>query len=53
MTGVGAMIGPLFGTALYGVGMAVPYTASAGLLLLLTLFVFANPGLRRATNTTV
>lgn len=50
VTGVGAMIGPLFGTVLYQVGMAVPYAASAGLLLLLTVFVFVNPRLRRAAD---
>lgn len=50
VTGIRAMIGPLFGTALYGVGINVPYMASAGLLLLLTVFVFVDPRLRRAAG---
>lgn len=50
VTGVGAMIGPLFGTVLYQVGMTVPYVASAGLLLLLTVFVFVHPRLRQLTG---
>lgn len=46
--GVGAVVGPLLGTALYQVDIAAPYIAGAILLSVLTLFVWTHPAVRRA-----
>lgn len=46
--GVGAVVGPLLGTALYQVDIAAPYIAGAVLFSVLTLFVWTHPAVRRA-----
>jgi DHA1 family multidrug resistance protein-like MFS transporter len=46
--GIGAVVGPLFGTILYQLDMRYPLVISCALLLLLTVFVFANKVLRSA-----
>lgn len=42
------MLGPLLGTALYEIGLAVPYLLGAVLLAGLAVFTFVHPGLRQA-----
>ena len=44
--GMGRLIGPLFGTALYQLASEMPYAVSAGLLGVVLFFVIASPQVR-------
>lgn len=45
--GLGRTIGPLLGTALYEIGAELPYAASASLIAVVLLYLFASPRVRR------
>ncbi|WP_227287713.1 MFS transporter [Boseongicola sp. H5] len=47
--GAGAVIGPLIGTGLYQAQITAPYIASATLFVILIVFVWTHPSVKRAT----
>jgi len=51
--GLGAVVGPLLGTGLYALGIAVPYLVTAALLLGVTAFVWVYPAARAASPRSV